>query len=111
MADKAKIGRPKGSLNKISSQARQIMQRWLDMHNSCITNGSRQELIWEDFMQLEPKDRVKISLEFIKLVTPRNIKIEDTTSASTLGSRLSALATEGQLTEDDETENDEDDDT
>lgn len=111
MADKTKIGRPKGSLNKISSQAREIMQRWLAMHNSCITDDSSLELIWEDFMQLEPKDRVKISLEFIKLVTPRNIKIEDTTSASTLGSRLSALATEGQLTEDDETENDEDDDT
>ena len=57
------------------------------------------EVIGEDFLQLDPRDRVKVSMEFIKLIMPRNISIDDGEARLTIEDRLLALSGDDSATE------------
>lgn len=70
-------GRQKGTPNKITSLAKQMMEKWLQLHNSKLKPEDSQALIWDDFIALSPQDRVKVSLDFIKLILPRSVNIDD----------------------------------
>ena len=51
-------------------------------------------LIMQDFMELDPKDRVKVSTEFIKIIMPKNISIDDGEVKLTIEDKLAKLAGE-----------------
>ncbi len=76
-------GRQKGTPNKITSLAKSMMQKWLELHNSKLNPDDLQELIWEDFKQLTPQDRVRVTVDLLKMAVPRSIDINGTD-----GSRL-----------------------
>lgn len=82
-------GRQKGSGNKTTQLAKDLMTGWLNLHNTC-TDASGVQLIWQDFTSLDPKDRVKVTVEFIKLLTPRDFNITDVTK--TIEDRLVTLS-------------------
>ena len=46
------------------------------------------------FMELDPKDRVKVSTEFIKIIMPKNISIDDGEVKLTIEDKLVKLAGE-----------------
>ena len=69
-------GRQKGTPNKITALAKGMIEKWLETHNT-IPEGDVMPLIMQDFMELDPKDRVKVSTEFIKIIMPKNISIDD----------------------------------
>ncbi len=46
----------------------------------------------QDFLELEPKDRVKVSTEFIKIIMPKNISIDDNEVKLTIEDKLAKLA-------------------
>ena len=46
----------------------------------------------QDFLELDPKDRVKVSMEFIKIIMPRNISIDDNEIHLTIEDKLAELA-------------------
>ena len=46
----------------------------------------------KDFLEMEPKDRVKVTTEFIKAITPKNINIDDSEIRLTIEDKLIALA-------------------
>ena len=69
-------GRQKGTPNKITALAKGMIEKWLETHNT-IPEGDMAPLIMQDFLELDPKDRVKVSMEFIKIIMPRNISIDD----------------------------------
>lgn len=51
-------------------------------------------LMMKDFMELDPRDRVKVSMEFIKIIMPRNINIDDSEVHLTIEDKLLALSDE-----------------
>ena len=48
----------------------------------------------KDFMELDPRDRVKVSMEFIKIIMPKNINIDDSEVRLTIEDKLLALSNE-----------------
>lgn len=88
-------GRVKGTPNKSTQLAKDLMIGWLDLHNTC-TDATGVQLIWQDFMALDPRDRVKVSVEFIKVIMPKNISIDEE-SRRTIEDRLVALSEGDQL--------------
>ena len=58
------------------------------------TEGDVMPLIMQDFMELDPKDRVKVSTEFIKIIMPKNISIDDGEVKLTIEDKLAKLAGE-----------------
>lgn len=83
-------GRQKGTPNKITALAKGMIEKWLEAHNT-IPEGDVTPLIMQDFMELDPKDRVKVSTEFIKIIMPKNISIDDGEVNSPLRTSLSNL--------------------
>lgn len=51
-------------------------------------------LMMKDFMELDPRDRVKVSMEFIKIIMPRNINIDDSEVHLTIEDKLLALSSD-----------------
>jgi hypothetical protein len=86
-------GRQKGTPNKITALAKGMIEKWLEAHNT-IPEGDVTPLIMQDFMELDPKDRVKVSTEFIKIITPKNISIDDGEVKLTIEDKLVKLAGE-----------------
>ena len=78
-------GRQKGTPNKITALAKGMIEKWLETHNT-IPEG--------DVMPLDPKDRVKVSTEFIKIIMPKNISIDDGEVKLTIEDKLAKLAGE-----------------
>ncbi len=86
-------GRQKGTPNRITALAREMMQKWLEMHGS-VPKGETLPIIMQDFAQLEPRDRVRVSAEFIRIIMPKTVSIDDTEGQTTLGEKLAALSVE-----------------
>ncbi|UWD56557.1 MAG: hypothetical protein [Bacteriophage sp.] len=86
-------GRQKGTPNKITALAKGMIEKWLETHNT-IPEGDVMSLIMQDFMELDPKDRVKVSTEFIKIIMPKNISIDDGEVKLTIEDKLAKLAGE-----------------
>ena len=86
-------GRQKGTPNKITALAKGMIEKWLGTHNT-IPEGDVMPLIMQDFMELDPKDRVKVSTEFIKIIMPKNISIDDGEVKLTIEDKLAKLAGE-----------------
>lgn len=86
-------GRQKGTPNKITALARGMMQKWLEMHSS-VPKGETLSIMMQDFAQLEPRDRVKVSAEFIRIIMPKTVSIDDTEGQTTLEEKLAALSVE-----------------
>ena len=86
-------GRQKGTPNRITALAREMMQKWLEMHGS-VPKGETLPIIMQDFAQLEPRDRVKVSAEFIRIIMPKTVSIDDTEGQTTLEEKLAALSVE-----------------
>lgn len=86
-------GRQKGTPNKITALARGMMQKWLEMHSS-VPEGKTLSIMMQDFAQLEPRDRVKVSAEFIRIIMPKTVSIDDTEGQTTLEEKLAALSVE-----------------
>jgi hypothetical protein len=84
-------GRQKGTPNKITALAKGMIEKWLETHNT-IPEGDVAPLIMQDFLELDPKDRVKVSMEFIKIIMPRNISIDDNEIHLTIEDKLVELA-------------------
>ena len=84
-------GRQKGTPNKITALAKGMIEKWLETHNT-IPEGDVAPLIMQDFLELDPKDRVKVSMEFIKIIMPRNISIDDNEIHPTMEDKLVELA-------------------
>lgn len=84
-------GRQKGTPNKITALAKGMIEKWLETHNT-IPEGDMAPLIMQDFLELDPKDRVKVSMEFIKIIMPRNISIDDNAIHLTIEDKLVELA-------------------
>ena len=103
MKGKKTGGRQKGTPNKITAMCRELIAHWLSLHASKLTPKAKTELIWQDFTTLDPRDRVKVTLEFIKLVTPKQLNIE-TSSQSPIELRLMQFADEGEQDCEDEEE-------
>ena len=80
-------GRQKGTPNKITALAKGMIEKWLEAHNT-IPEGDVMPLIMQDFMELDPKDRVKVSTEFIKII------IDDGEVKLTIEDKLAKLAGE-----------------
>lgn len=95
MKGKKTGGRQKGTPNKITAMCRELIAHWLSLHASKLTPKAKTELIWQDFATLDPRDRVKVTLEFIKLVTPKQLNIE-TSSQSPIELRLMQFVDEGE---------------
>lgn len=86
-------GRQKGTPNKVTALAKAMIEKWLEAHNAT-PKGSPAPLIMQDFLELEPKDRVKVSTEFIKIIMPKNINIDDNQVKLTIEDKLAKLAGE-----------------
>lgn len=86
-------GRQKGTPNKITALAKGMIEKWLEARNT-IPEGDVTPLIMQDFMELDPKDRVKVSTEFIKIIMPKNISIDDGEVKLTIEDKLVKLAGE-----------------
>ena len=84
-------GRQKGTPNKITALAKGMIEKWLETHNT-IPEGDMAPLIMQDFLELDPKDRVKITMEFIKIIMPRKISIDDNEIHLTIEDKLVELA-------------------
>lgn len=84
-------GRQKGTPNKITALAKGMIEKWLETHNT-IPEGDMAPLIMQDFLELDPKDRVKVSMEFIKIIMPRSISIDDNEIHLTIEDKLVELA-------------------
>lgn len=93
MQGKKTGGRQKGTPNKITTLAKKMMEKWLEAHNT-IEEGHATSIMMEDFDSLDPRDRVRVSLEFIKIIIPKNISIDDTETRLTISDKLSTLAEE-----------------
>lgn len=83
----------KGTPNKITALAKGMIEKWLEAHNT-IPEGDVTPLIMQDFLELDPKDRVKVSTEFIKIIMPKNISIDDGEVKLTIEDKLVKLAGE-----------------
>lgn len=86
-------GRQKGTPNKITALAKGMIEKWLEAHNT-VPKGDVAPLIMQDFLELDPKDRVKVSTEFIKIIMPKNISIDDGEVKLTIEDKLAKLAGE-----------------
>ena len=86
-------GRQKGTPNKITALAKGMIEKWLEGHKA-VPKGDVTPLIMEDFLELDPKDRVKVSTEFIKIIMPKNISIDDGEVKLTIEDKLVKLAGE-----------------
>ncbi len=86
-------GRQKGTPNRITALAREMMQKWLEMHGS-VPKGETLPIIMQDFAQLDPRDRVRVSAEFIRIIMPKTVSIDDTEGQTTLEEKLAALSVE-----------------
>lgn len=95
MKGKKTGGRKKGSPNKITSLAKDMMRQWLEAHNTT-PDGDHVSLMMQDFVSLDPRDRIKVSAEFIKIIMPKNINIDDTASQITIEERLRQLSDENE---------------
>ena len=42
----------------------------------------------------KPRDRVRVSAEFIRIIMPKTVSIDDTEGQTTLGEKLAALSVE-----------------
>lgn len=93
-------GRVKGTPNKLTSVAKEMMSEWLRKHNE-VPSGAIEPLIMSDFAALAPSERVKVSLEFIKIITPKNINIDTNENVLTIEGKLLALSGETAETADD----------
>ena len=91
-------GRQKGTPNKVTALAKGMMEKWLEAHNT-IPEGDVSPLIMQDFMELEPRDRVKVSTEFIKIIMPKNISIDEGEGKLTIEDKLAQLSGEEEEAE------------
>ena len=83
-------GRKKGSQNKITVEVKNVIRIWIEMH---MRKGKKYStVLQEDFAALEPKDRVKYTVEFAKMVMPRDIKIDMDETQITIEDKLRSLA-------------------
>ncbi len=85
-------GRQKGTPNKITALAKSMIEKWLEAHNASPLEGDAETILLQDFADLDPKDRVKVSMEFIKIIMPKNINIDDSQLRLTIEDKLIALA-------------------
>lgn len=97
-------GRQKGTPNKVTALAKSMIEKWLDAHNTAY-KGDATPLIMKDFLSLDPKDRVKVSTEFIKIIMPKTISIDESEVKLTIEDKLLRLAGEDLSEEEDEEEN------
>lgn len=91
MLGKKTGGRKKGTPNKITALAKSMIEKWLVAHDS-VPEGELNTLMMQDFMSLDPRDRVKVSMEFIKIIMPRNINIDDSEVRLTIEDKLLSLS-------------------
>ncbi len=88
-------GRQKGTPNKITAMAKDMIERWLALHAST-QKGKDVSVIEEDFWELDPRDRVRVSAEFIKAVMPRDFNINKGEEETPLDKRLAQLSEENE---------------
>lgn len=88
-------GRKPGSQNKITALAKGMMERWLEAHNTT-PKGDTLPLIMQDFMTLDAKDRIMVTKEFIKIIMPKNISLDDSEVRLTIEDKLLSLAEENE---------------
>ena len=93
MRGKKTGGRQKGTPNKITALAKEMIEKWLRAHDT-VPKGEVTTLMMKDFMELDPRDRVKVSMEFIKIIMPKNINIDDSEVRLTIEDKLLALSNE-----------------
>ena len=84
-------GRKKGTPNKTTALAKGMMEKWLEAHNTA-PKGDVMPLIMRDFMELDPRDRIKVTTEFIKIIMPKNINVAEGDMPLTIEDKLAALA-------------------
>lgn len=85
-------GRQKGTPNKTTALAKSMIAKWLEAHDTTIPEGGELPLMMQDFLDLDPKDRVKVTMEFIKIIMPKNINIDDSDIRLTIEDKLISLA-------------------
>lgn len=75
--------------------AKDMIERWLALHAST-QKGKDVSVIEEDFWELDPRDRVRVSAEFIKAVMPRDFNINKGEEETPLDKRLAQLSEENE---------------
>ncbi len=100
-------GRKKGTPNKLTSVARGMIKTWLNAHNSPAGEDG-ETLLMRDFNELDARERVRVSAEFVRIVMPHNLNIDKEDCDMTTERRLAMLAGE---TEENEKEDNYGDDT
>lgn len=93
MRGKKTGGRQKGTPNKITALAKEMINKWLTTHDT-VPKGEAMTLMMKDFMELDPRDRVRVSMEFIKIIMPKNISIDESEVRLTIEDKLLALSGE-----------------
>lgn len=83
-------GRKKGTPNKVTALARKVMADCLARYTEEGEEGGT--LFMEDFLELEPRDRMRVATEFVRIIMPKHVSMDDTSGATTLEQRLAALA-------------------
>lgn len=72
--------------------------KWLALHAS-VPKGKVASIMEEDFWELDPRDRVKVSVEFIKAVTPRDFNINQGEEETPLDKQLAQLSQDNETQE------------
>lgn len=75
--------------------AKDMMERWLALHAST-PSGKDKSIIEDDFYELDPRDRVRVSVEFIKAVTPRDLNLNRGEDETPFEERLAQLAQDNE---------------
>ena len=99
-------GRKKGTPNKLTAKAKGIIDQWLTAH-ATLTGKEGGVLLMEDFLSLDPRDRMRVTAEFVRLVMPRDTAgADDTARDTTTEEMLAALAGEDTSGDNDCTDGD-----
>lgn len=85
-------GRQKGTPNKVTALARRVMEGCLAKYTE--EDGKGRSLFMEDFLELEPRDRMRTATEFVRIIMPKQVSVDDAGAQTSLEQRLAALASE-----------------
>ncbi len=91
-------GRQKGTPNKLTSVARGMIKAWLNAHNSPAGENG-ETLLMKDFSELDARERVRVSAEFVRIVMPHNLNIDKEDTDMTTERKLALLAGETDITD------------
>lgn len=84
-------GRVKGTPNKLTALTKGMMQMWIEAH--CATpDGEDLPMIMQDFALMDPRDRVKVTAEFAKIIMPKQVNLDEGSMKVTIEDKLKDLS-------------------